>query len=198
MTRYQRADAETVALVYEVMERKHGGLRDAGVTVDVLMAYAKTDKNGDTVGTAIKVRGQSVMARIYANSHKLRALGLADLVIEIDGDRWDTLTNHQRRSRINHEFRHKELKLRVDKETESEVVARHKDDERPLFTTRYHDVEVGWFLEVGDSDGMDSAEVEQFHEITRRCQTWLPFTDYSLDEEQGEIRDKKPERAGRH
>ena len=41
MARYELPDKETVALVQRVMETRHHALHDAGVTVDVLMAFAE-------------------------------------------------------------------------------------------------------------------------------------------------------------
>ena len=92
MPTYVNPDQQTLDKVATVLEQYHGELHAADVQVRVLMARGKRDKNGDTVGDAIRVRGCRAAGAIKITSEKDRAAGLADAVMLLDGlEPWEDM-----------------------------------------------------------------------------------------------------------
>jgi hypothetical protein len=157
-------DHELQALLGTAMTKYHPALRDAGVVVDLLLAYGPRDKNGDIKGPALKDRGCQCAAKIRSTNLKDRAKGNGDLEIVMDGDRIDQWSDETILSILVHELTHKDLK--VDKEG----AIKRDDLERPLFSTRYHDREFGWFDSVARVFKDDSLEVVQAKEMVHSVQ----------------------------
>jgi hypothetical protein len=147
-----------------VMTKYHPSLRDAAVVVDLLLAYGPRDKNGDIKGPALKDRGCACAAKIRSTNLKDRAKGNGDLEIVLDGDRLDTWSDETIQSILSHELTHKELK------TDKEGNLKRDDLERPLFSTRNHDREFGWFDSVARVFKEDSLEVVQATEMVHSVQ----------------------------
>ncbi len=159
MATYSSAPHEVHDVVSSVMERYHGGLCDAGVTVTVLFAYAPRDSNGDPVGPAIKVHGAPALASIKITSLRDRAAGLADSIMLIDGDRFDELSPEELEALIDHELTHLELKV------DDQGAVKRDDLDRPAMKIRPHDWEFGWFDEVARRHGEKSVEVKQARKL---------------------------------
>lgn len=150
----------------EVSRIHHSDLVDAGVTIDVIAAFPKTDDNGDPVEEhCLKLHGYPCYAVIKINSYKLRAQGHADAEITIDGYQWETLDDDARRAIIDHELTHLEIK----RGKEGEIVT--DDLSRPKLKMRLHDTQVGWFKEVAARHKKSSIEVQQAIEIFTNQET---------------------------
>lgn len=158
-TTYTKADRETQALIEKTMEKYHGGHTDAGVTVQVLMAYPPKDEDGEPTGPALKHRGLVALAMIRTTKLEERTLGAADLEIKLDADNWEVCSQRERVALIDHELTHKPL--RVD--GNGNIVRDNLD--RPKFATREHDREYGWFDCIAYRHGAASAEARQAHEF---------------------------------
>lgn len=157
-------DHELFQHLSEVMTKYHPALRDAEVVVDLLLAYGPRGKDGDLKGPALKDRGCACAAKVRATNLKDRAKGNGDLEIVLDGDRIDTWSDETVQSILSHELTHKELKC--DKEGN----LKRDDLERPLFSTRYHDREFGWFDDVARRFKENSLEVVQATEMIQSVQ----------------------------
>lgn len=169
--------------VDRMMEQYHSELRDAGVTVSVLMASAETDEHGEPVGgPAVTAQGYPCEAKIQVTPYRYRVLSVADAQITVDADIWDILTNRQRDALIDHELTH--LELSVD---DSGAVVRD-DCERPKMRIRKHDRVLGAFDSVVCRHGESSPEHRQWEAIAEaKTQQWLfaPEVDEELEDDDG-------------
>lgn len=169
MPTYELATKAVCQQVTRLMKRYHSELSDAGVTCDVLMAYAKTDANGDPRGPAINHGGYACMATVRIIGTKERAAGRKDVEILLDGDRWTELATEEQDAVIDHELEHLELQVGDDG-------LKRDDLDRPRLRIRKHDHQFGWFDSIVRRHGRDSIEFqqyEQFHEFSY-TQLWLP------------------------
>lgn len=170
MSSYKKAPAEVGQIVERMLEKYHTPLKDAGVTVDCLLAFPNTDENGDSVGPAIKHQGYAANAVVRVVNLRDRTKGMGDVEIIVDGEQWDTWSADQKDALIDHELEH--LELREDKDG---LIIRD-DLNRPKLRIRKHDHQFGWFDSVARRHGKASFEVaqyERFQEAHR--QQWLPF-----------------------
>lgn len=169
MPTYERASEEVEHQVARIMERYHGPLDEAGVTVDILMCFAKRDANGDPVGAAIKNSGYACMATTKIVGTKDRAKGQADSEVLLDGDRWSELSGEEQDAVIDHELTHLELSVGDDG-------IRIDDLGRPKLRVRLHDHQFGWFDEIVRRHGRCSIEWQQHEQFADGSykQLWLP------------------------
>lgn len=170
---YEKAPAEAVEMVARMMERYHGPLRDAGVTVNLLFAHAKEDENEDKSAPALKLRGVQVAALVSIHNYKQRVQGLADAEIIFDGDRWDEWSPATKEALCDHELEH--LTLVTDKDGN----VKRDDIERPRLRMRLHDHEFGWFDAIARRHGNSAFEVQQAKQFVNETyqQQWLSFMD---------------------
>lgn len=155
MATYQRANDKVEQYLDRMIDSYHSDLRDAGVTFDVLFAWAPKDENDDPKGPAIKVNGRAAQACIRQTNLKERAAGRADVEITIDALAWDERGPSKRDALIDHELTHLEFK-------QDKTGGIKRDDlHRPVFKMREHDFEVGWFKDVAERHGSEAIEVEQ-------------------------------------
>lgn len=170
-TTYEKsADYDEVHdLIGEIVEKHHGELHKAEVTVGV--TYAFNEK-----GPAVKLHGVACAAVIKINSLKARAEGAPDATITIDGKLWRSGGNHaplpdaRRRALIDHEINH----LMVSRDKEGQIKA--DDLGRPKLRMRPHDFEVGWFKVIARRHGSASFEVQQAAKLVdNRGQLLFPW-----------------------
>lgn len=162
MPTYQKANAALERAVEDVMKRYHGPLRDAGVTVDLLVAYGTQDESGLVRSPAIKVHGVEAKAVVRILSLKDRAAGRSDAEIVIDGDHLDEWADEELAAVIDHELTHLELCTVASGQQAGAI--RRDDLGRPRLKMRPHDRDVGWFDCVARRHAHYSTEVEQaFH-----------------------------------
>jgi hypothetical protein len=140
------------------------------VSVDVLMAYARRDGNGDPVGPALTLAGYQCLGKIKIMGTKDRAAGRGDVELLLDGDRWTELADEEQASVIDHELTHIELHVGDDG-------LKRDDLDRPRLRQRKHDHQFGWFDEVVRRHGRDSIEWQQYEHFAEvgYQQLWLPF-----------------------
>lgn len=184
MATYTEAAAWICEKVDAVMVRYHGPLKDAGVTISILMAHPPCDQNGDVKGPAVSHGGYPALAKIRITSHKDRVHGLGDAELIIDSYEWDTLGAEEQDAVIDHELTHLELRLVEDKQTGAMVVDRD-DQERPKLKLRKHDHQFGWFNDVVRRHGKASIEWQQYERFADPTggplvQLWLPYAQDDL------------------
>lgn len=160
MTTYERSTNELNDSLAAVMEHYHPHLRDAGLAVEILRAYAPRDDNDDPVGPALKLHGYECCATIKILDLKNRVAGRGDAELLLDGDNLDTWSEDQLRAILDHELTH--LELRVD----DHGGVQRDDFGRPLLRIRKHDRQFGWFDCVALRHGMNSVEMQQATQIT--------------------------------
>lgn len=152
---YERdEDGRIAEIAAEVCRKYHGELEAAGVRVDYLFAHAKTDKNGDPVGAALKLGGYHAAAIVRVVGLKDRVKGHGDAEVIVDGDRWDEWSEERKAAILDHELTH--LELIVDEDG-----VKRDDYGRPRLRCRLHDRQFGWFDAVARRHGPDAVEVEQ-------------------------------------
>ncbi len=179
MPLYEKANAECYRICETMLKLYHGHLVDVGVTVDILFAKPKPDKNGEVDPAAVTVKhgGYPAAAVVKINSFKLRAQGHADAEITIDHEKWSVTADDRKDALIDHELEHIELKL--DKEGN---VARD-DLDRPMLKLRPHDHQFGWFDSVARRHGMASYELQQYTDFSDGvAERWRRYTLEELDE----------------
>jgi len=171
MTTYARAQDSTCEILADVMDEFHPHLRDAGLVIDLLLAHAATDVNGDTNGPALRLHGYACYATIRIIGLKDRVAGRGDAELLLDGDRCDTWSDEQLRAIFDHELTHLELQV------SDQGNVKRDDIERPLLRVRKHDHQFGWFDCVARRHGQHSIEVQQAQQLTAMAelrQLYLP------------------------
>lgn len=184
MPLYEKANAECYRICENMLKLYHGSLVDVGVTVDILFAKPKPDKNGETDPAAVTVKhgGYPAAAVVKVNSFKLRAQGHADAEITIDHERWTVTPEDRKDALIDHELEHLELKLDKDGN-----VARD-DLDRPMLKLRPHDHQFGWFDSVARRHGAASYEMQQYGDFSENvAERWRRYTLEELDEIRNQI-----------
>lgn len=178
-TTYERGDREHYEVLQKAMRKYHKRLLDAEVRVQVVVAKAHRDADGEPVGPAVKLHGMACLAVVRILSLKDRVLREHDAEITVDGDNWPLWSASRRLAVMDHELTHLELQVHPD----SGVVMRD-DEDRPKLRMRKHDFQVGWFHEIAERHGKQSVEVEQFNELLSEPsvrQLYLPFSDTDLE-----------------
>lgn len=153
MSTYVPAPKAVLSLVDEILNRyeEHKQLVDAGVKIDVLLAYGKESKSGE-IGDAIKLHGVKCLGTIKRTGLKERVLGHGDALLLLDGNWWQEATDAEKAALIDHECYHLDLKR---DETMAIVV---DDHQRPCLLMRPHDYEMGEFILIAKRHGMASQE----------------------------------------
>lgn len=160
MTTYEKSTEDLNDSLATVMDRFHPHLRDAGLTVDILLAHAERDANDDPVGPALKHHDYECCATIKIMPLKDRVAGRSDTELLLDGDNFDTWPEDQLRAILDHELTH--IELQVDDHGH----VKRDDFGRPLLRIRKHDRQFGWFDCVARRHGMNSIEMQQATQIT--------------------------------
>ncbi len=176
MPTYSKANAAVHETVNRIVEKYHGKLRDAGVTIDCLFAHPQLNKNGDPTGSALKHHGYPAQAVVRVTNLKERTKGHADAEVVIDADNWDILGEEERDALIDHELTHLELVYKKG-------VLQRDDLDRPKLRLRKHDRQFGWFDEIARRHGEASPEAKQAQDFFRNrdvAQLYLPGFDSGL------------------
>lgn len=153
-TTYEKACRDVLEILDEVMEKYHGELRKAGLTVDVLMAW-------NARGDAVKAHGYPALASIKINSLKERAAGRADATMVIDGLAFQAMDDARRRSLIDHELQH----LTLARPRKGETGIPTDDQGRPRLRMRRHDWQLGGFEAVARRHGEHAHEVRHIRAL---------------------------------
>ncbi len=178
MSTYERCPKKVVDLIRKVMVKHQPHLKAAGVQVAALFAYAPRDKNDNHKGSAIKHGGYAAAAVIRPAPPKLRALGVGDAVLIIDGDHWIEWSEAGRAALIDHELEHLEVVWDVmpNSETGYEGLPQLDDLNRPKIRTRLHDWQLGGFDAVVKRHGEAAFEARNIRSLVDDFgQTLFPF-----------------------
>lgn len=141
-TVYEKADAEVNDLVASIIKKHYPLLKEAGVTVQVLMA--SNDK-----APPVMLHGRECYATIRSTKLKERVVGQKDTEMLIDQKKYDKLPPQSKAALIDHELQHIGLTGKFD------------DIGRPKISMRHHDWEIAGFKVIAERHGDFAIEVQQ-------------------------------------
>lgn len=140
----------------------HANLRLSGATVAVLF------RHGDG---PMQHGGKTALAFIKKTAARDRVMGLRDLIITIDREPFEDLTEAGKLALVDHELYHAMpvvLETRIEGEgadAKEVPVFDYDTAGRPKIAMRRHDIEVGWFIRMVQKHGDASMEKQQAREI---------------------------------
>lgn len=158
---YLDTDDEVKAVISAMLKRYYSNLLSLGVTVGSLFVFKDRDKEENPRGMALEHDGYAAAATIRITKLKERVAGRRDVEILICGPTWTSLGKKQRDALIDHELYH--IEVIVDYKTDQPKMDDHG---RPALTSRKHDINFGWFVEIAKRHGQHSFEVQQAQQIT--------------------------------
>lgn len=160
MPTFEKCDLSVAAMAKELLDQfeTHHAVRDAGVTIDFVFAYANQDEAGNPVGNALTKNGCKCGGLCRKMPLKDRALGRADVEIALDGDWWRDATDDERRALLDHELHHIAVKI-------GKTGLVRDDLGRPVVLMRKHDYDFGWFKVIAARHGKHSQERYQATEM---------------------------------
>ena len=177
---YEEPDEEQRAALQHAMASWHRDLLEHGLAVTLLVAHGPTDDDGEVVAPAIMHNGYRALAVVKIVQQVYRAAGIGDVLVIIDGDRWEELDDETRLAVLDHELTHVELQFMSARPKKAKKTKPGEEPEpirveppklvvdgqgRPRITMRKHDKQYGWFDEVAKRHGAASIEVQQATEI---------------------------------
>ena len=149
-TTYEQPSQDVIDLIAQTMRAHHQRLEAIGLKLSVLIARGEDEHE-----PALKLHGYPALAITKILNLKLRAYGLGDAEIVIDGGRWELLSRRQRTALIDHELTHLEP-------VEKKGMLVRDEIGRPKLQMRLHDIEIGVFTEVAARHGAESIERQQY------------------------------------
>lgn len=154
MPTFKKADGSVTTLATDLMHRfeSHKPLLSQDVRVDIVMASADLNEDGEPINDALRKNGRRTLGITRALSSKDRAMGRGDAEITLDADWWAQALPEEQAALLDHELHH--ISIKTDRHGN---VARD-DTHRPLIKLRKHDIEVGWFSLIAQRHGDFSQE----------------------------------------
>ncbi|MCL5098510.1 MAG: hypothetical protein M1608_13470 [Candidatus Omnitrophica bacterium] len=189
MPTFDKAGAEIMDLLWGVCKyESHKPIREAGVKIDVVLAYADRDDKGQARGTALQKDGRRALGITRKLGLKDRAMGRGDAEITLDGDYWLEAGKEQQAALLDHELTHLVVKM------DQAGFFRRDPLKRPILGLRLHDIEVGWFVEVAKRHEGNSLERGQALMIMDSYGQyfWPEIVGAKPGAEKSEDADKKP------
>lgn len=142
---YEGAGPDVQKMVKATIAAYHPAL--SKVTVATVFCR-RTDRHG-TEFSAMKTRGQEVLAKIAITPLYDRARGMADAKLTINAYSWERLNENQKKALLDHELMHLKTGDGAD------------DLGRPQLKMRHHDWEVTGFADVAKRHRESSIESMQ-------------------------------------
>lgn len=177
MAWHQKAGSGVHDLCNRIMEQDYTEINEAGVTVEVLFAYApKDEETGEPLTPAVKVHGVPAAAKIQVMSQANRAAGSADVRITVDGDRWQDWSDRRQEAVLAHEIHHIELK----RDEEGNILL--DDCHRPKIKLKQHDLDLGVFFPIMKRYGEDAIDTKLVKDGILLIQAEFEFNDESPDQ----------------
>lgn len=128
---------------------------EARVKIDVVMAFADRDEDGERLNDALSHHGVKALGIARNIGKKDRAMGRGDAEIALDGDWWECHNEEERLALLDHEIYH--IVPKRDRDGNFKI----DDMRRPLIRMRPHDEEFGWFRVIAARHGAASQEQQQ-------------------------------------
>lgn len=167
---YSKAPKAIHEQAYALIKEHHPDLHAAGVTVDLIFAFAGENDAGEKIGPALKLHGYACSGVASKVPLLQRVMGRADVQILLDGDGWEDLHPDQQAALIDHEASH----FIVAKDAEGGVI--HDTHGRPKIKMKLHDFQIGIFTAVAARHKEASLEVISVAQMYKQAgQTLFPF-----------------------
>ena len=162
MPTYRLPDPEHLAVLDDVLRTIHPRLADAGVTVGLLLAHAKVNKDGEVTGPALKLHGVACAALVRVTKLKDRVKGVEDAIVELDADRFPDTPHATRRAIIDGELN------RIVVVTNGKTGVMETDDAgRPKLKLKQADWNISGQFDVIERHGKDALETQTFADLHR-------------------------------
>lgn len=174
MATYDPAPPEVVSLVLKARDLWHFELKEHGVTLNVVFAFAKRNETtGEPDGPAIRHHGYPALALMRVNNHRDRIEGKCDATLILDGDQYPDWDLKRKMALFDHELRHLELITKEDEH--GNPVVQLDNGLRPRLRCRPHDFEVGAFVDVISRHREHAVEAQAIHEAQQYVQGMFAF-----------------------
>ncbi len=183
MATYDPAGDEVRSLVKTLINKHFPELKEAGVTIDLLMARSKRNETtGEPTGPAIKHNGYPCAALAKITSYEHRVKGEKDCSITFDDDMetgWGSWTQARREATIRHELMHFTIVRTKPKYRKKKGVSICVDEggaivldycNRPKLKMRLHDTQLGVFHSIIEEYGEESFDGEMAAGFARKLQ----------------------------
>ncbi len=182
-------DLEALNLLRNVRKKLHKDLDEFDVTLAVIKAERKLNKDGEaTEGPVLALHGYECAATIKITPLNQRVLKVPDAILTINWEQWDALTKGEKEALLDHELTH----LVISRDAEN--TPRYDDLGRPLLRMRKHDWHLGGFLEVVERHGIQSLDASSVHAVAtsatfkvQRIFQWDDFVDAETDNEHEQV-----------
>ncbi len=182
-------DLEALNLLRNVRKHLHKDLDEFEVTLAVIKAERKLNKDGeDTEGPVLALHGYECAATIKITPLNQRVLKVPDAILTINWEQWESLTKAEKEALLDHELTH----LVISRDAEN--TPRYDDLGRPLLRMRKHDWHLGGFLEVVERHGIQSLDASSVHAVAtsgtfkiQRIFQWDDFVEAETDNEHEQV-----------
>jgi len=168
---FDKAGPEVMKFVEEATAKWHPDLAANDVRIAVLMVEPAKTEDGEPTGHVITVNRQPAAACIRILPIKTRIISGKDVLIEIDSDKWHSLTSNQSLALIDHELTH----LEVEKDDEGQVIM--TEDLRPKLKSIPDEIAITGFMSVIKRHGIDALEAQNIREVVDQCQLVFDFVE---------------------
>lgn len=176
MPEYERATHEVMDVIRRVIRDHYPMLRLLVPELQIVVLMVRADPGK----SALKKHGWPALGIISIVSEKDRAAGGPDVLLQLDGDFWDTAGDEQRAALVDHELYHLEMTAKAEYDDFSQPVRFVSDVDglgRPVVKIRPHDFEVGGFKDIVERWGLFAPEKHNLDLIDRMLSDCpvLPF-----------------------
>lgn len=149
-------------LIRLVMEEYHGDLLGEKARVRAVMVEGARNKYGELTAPALTAFGVAAAAKIRVANPRERVLCECDVILQIDADGWSDLTEAQKRSLLDHELTH--IQVKRDKNG----LTKRRDDGSAVFESIPDDYCINGFFAVMQRHKSDSMEALGLRRLAER------------------------------
>ncbi len=153
MPTFKRAPQEINQMAKELIHQYHEDAADAGLRIDILLAYPDYDDADKAVNDAVTCHGMKALGLARIVNLKDRTKGLGDAEILLDAEHWESIDEDEQRAILDHEIHH------------FMVTDKRDNQGRPVLKLRKHDIQFGWFTVIAERHGKASIERKQASSI---------------------------------
>ncbi len=171
MPTFENAGPDVRQLAASLIVKHHPAVADAEVDIGYQMAYSKSGE------PAVSHHGWPALAVCKLVSAQNRQAGMPDILITIDGDRWNSLTAEKKAALLDHELHHiLPQEILPSKRTSPDQHYKLDSQRRPVCRLRPHDWQFGGFDVIHERHGAASEERRVCELLARKLeQKELPF-----------------------
>lgn len=162
-------------LVDRLVQQNHQGTLD-GVQIQSLFVYATKDKEGQPKGPAIKYSRQQADSKTVIVKAENRLTGGPDVIIQLDGDRWNDWSAKEQAAVIDEALERIEPVF-SEEDDDGNVDQELDDSGRPKLRIRDYDMTVTGFKSIAERHGADSPFVRKAEGFVKDFSVITPYGD---------------------